>query len=102
MSITTLATAKAHLRVDAADEDTIIQLYLNGTERAVSNYLNRALYAASAGTDTTGLVINEAVTSGILLQLAVLYENREPTEKLPVLAASVRWFLDPYRIEMGV
>jgi hypothetical protein len=56
MSITTLAEAKLHLRVDGTAEDSNIQIYLNAAEKSISNYLGRVLYATSAGTDATGLV----------------------------------------------
>lgn len=102
MSIITLEQAKEHLRVDSGDEDNIIQLYLNGAEASVQNYLNRVLYATTAGTDATGLVINDAVAAAVLLQVGSMYENREPTDKRPVLPDSMRWLLDPYRVGLGV
>jgi uncharacterized phage protein (predicted DNA packaging) len=102
MSIITLDQAKEHLRVDFHDEDSLIQLYLNGAEISVQNYLGRALYATTAGTDTTGLVINDAVTAAVLLQVGSMYENREPTDKRTVLPDSMKWLLNPYRLGMGV
>lgn len=102
MSITTLATAKAHLRVDHSDEDTLIQLYLNGAESSVQSYLNRTLYATTVPEGDDGVVINDAITSAILLQVGSAYENREPTEKRQTLPPSMQWLLDPYRIELGV
>lgn len=107
MSITTLATAKLHLRVDHSDEDTLIQIYLDGCEKAVANYLNRNLYASSIGSDLDGLVVDDAVKSAILLQVGNLYANRESTVQplrsaIVELPLGVKWLLDPYRIEMGM
>lgn len=107
MSITTLAQAKLHLRVDHNDEDTLIQIYLDGCEKAVSMYLNRNLYETSAGSDLDGLVMNSAVKSAILLQVGNLYANREASIQ-PIRSAivelpyGVKWLLDPFRINMGM
>lgn len=102
MSILTLDQAKEHLRVDFDDEDSIIQLYLNGAETSVQNYLGRVLYATNAGTDATGLVMNDAVAAAVLLQVGSMYENREPTDKRAVLPDSMKWLLNPYRVGLGV
>lgn len=107
MSIVTLAEAKLHLRVDHADEDTLIQVYLNAAEQSVANYLNRTLYASSAGSDLDGLVMNDAVKSAVLLQTGLLYSNRESVSQqagnyMVELPLGLKWLVDPYRIEMGV
>jgi Phage gp6-like head-tail connector protein len=107
MSITTLAQAKLHLRVDHSDEDTLIQIYLDGCEKAVSMYLNRTLYASSAGSDLDGLVMNDAVKSAVLLQVGNLYANREASVQpmrsaIVELPFGVKWLLDPFRINMGM
>jgi hypothetical protein len=106
MSITTLAEAKLHLRVDGTAEDSAIQIYLNAAEKSISNYLGRVLYATSAGTDTTGLVMDDAIKSAVLLQTAMIYENRDPKEVAQVQGLQmpnvIKWLLDPYRLGMGV
>ncbi len=107
MSITTLAQAKLHLRVDHSDEDTLIQMYLDGTEKATANYLGRNLYASSVGSDTDGLVMDDAVRSAVLLQVGNLYANREAVSQiagnnLVELPYGVKWLLNPYRISLGV
>ena len=99
MSIVTLAEAKLHLRVDGADEDTLIQTYLDAAESAAAQYLNRALYETSVGTDTTGLVMTKDVKVAVLLQVGALYADREDMTEMPT---GSRVLLNPYRIEMGV
>lgn len=107
MSITTLSEAKLHLRVDHSDEDTLIQVYLDAAELSVANYLNRTLYASSAGSDLDGLVMNAAIKGAVLLQVGNLYASRESVSQQPgnymvELPLGLKWLIDPYRIEMGV
>ena len=99
MSIVTLAEAKLHLRVDGADEDTLIQTYLDAAESAAAQYLNRALYASDVGTDATGLVMTKDVKVAVLLQVGAFYADREDLVEMPT---GSRVLLNPYRIEMGV
>ena len=99
MSIVTLAEAKLHLRVDGADEDALIQTYLDAAEAAAQQYLNRALYETSAGTDTTGLVMTKDVKVAVLLQVGAFYADREDMSEMPT---GSRVLLNPYRIETGV
>lgn len=51
MTFITLATAKAHLRVTHADEDTLIGLYLSAAENAAVAALDRKVYP-----DSTALI----------------------------------------------
>lgn len=107
MSITTLAEAKAHLRVDSTDEDTLIQLYLNAAEKAAANQLNRNLYASSVGSDTDGLVMTDAVKAAVLLLVGHWYDNREAVTavqgtNIKELPLAFTWLLDQERIGMGV
>lgn len=109
MSIITLSVAKLHLRVDANDEDTTIQLYLDAAEESAANYLNRNIYAdeSAQGSDLDGLVINSAVKAAILLQCGHLYANRESVSQqagnyMVELPLGVKFLLDPYRLELGV
>ena len=99
MSIVTLAEAKLHLRVDGADEDTLIQTYLDAAESAAAQYLNRALYASDVGTDATGLVMTKDIKVAVLLQVGAFYADREDMSEMPT---GSRVLLNPYRIEMGV
>jgi uncharacterized phage protein (predicted DNA packaging) len=107
MSITTLAEAKDHLRVDTADEDTLIQLYLNAAEKAASNQLNRNLYASDVGTDTDGLIMTDAVKAAVLLLVGHWYANREAVTavqgtNIRELPLAFSWLIDQERYGMGV
>ena len=99
MSIVTLAEAKLHLRVDGAEEDTLIQSYIDAAEAAAAQYLNRGLYASDVGTDTAGLVMTKDIKVAVLLQVGAFYADREDLVEMPT---GSRVLLNPYRIEMGV
>jgi hypothetical protein len=109
MSIISLSVAKLHLRVDANDEDTTIQLYLDAAEQMASNYLNRNLYAntGAQGSDDDGLVMNDVVKAAVLLHCGTLYGNRESVSQqagnyMVELPMGTKFLLDPYRLELGV
>ncbi len=109
MSLVTLATAKLHLRVDHADEDALIQLFIDAAEQSTADYLERGVYPDAAtladpAPDLNGIVINAAIMAAILLQIGNLYANREAvttggTAELPL---GVKHLLQPYRYGMGV
>jgi hypothetical protein len=73
MSITTLAEAKAHLRVIDNDEDELIQSYIDAAEAHVRNYLERPL---EPWTDEVGTA-PQNIKQAILLVVGDFYENRE-------------------------
>lgn len=88
----TLEQAKAHLRVDGDDEDTIIQAMIDAATAAALDYLNvESLEAMPA-----------PVEAAILLQVGDLYVNRERQAEKPYFAnATYERLLNPYRA-MGV
>lgn len=47
MSYIDLTTAKLHIRVDASNEDTLIQVWIDTAESQVSEFMNRNVYADS-------------------------------------------------------
>lgn len=107
MSITTLAEAKLHLRVTNTAEDTLIQHYINAAEENAAQYLNRQIYESDTGSDLTGILMNSAIKSAVLMFVAHLYNNREAVtmERLNMpmeLPLGLKWLLNPYRLEMGV
>lgn len=106
MSIVTLAEAKLHCRIDQADEDTLVQIYLDAAETSAAQFLGRAIYAdANAqGTDTAGIVMNAAIKSAVLLMVGHYYANREAVATVNTAEAplAVKWLLTPYRTNLGV
>lgn len=76
-SLVTLDEAKAHLRVDGDDEDTLIVLYLEMATDVVLNYVTQAEddWTDSAGENPAPGVIRIA----ILLALGGIYQRRGGT-----------------------
>jgi hypothetical protein len=75
MTVVTLDEAKAHLRVDGADDDADITLKLAAAEDDVSRYLGRPVPWTDA--DGVEVPVPAAVKAAILLVLGDLYANRE-------------------------
>lgn len=109
-AITTLETAKLHLRVEdgVTVEDTLIELWIAAAEKAAADFCNRNFYLddASMGADADGLVLPDepAVQAAVLLTLGHLYENRTSVDtvqkqELPLGVASL---LQPHRINIGM
>ena len=61
MSFVQLAEAKLHLRVDGADEDAMIGLYINAAEQAAVKAMDRGVYV-----DGTALGVARAAAPGEL------------------------------------
>jgi len=75
MSIVTLDEAKAHLRVDGAEEDDDIGLKLAAAEEAIIRHLDRPV----PWTDGAGapVPVPATIKLAILMLLGDLYANRE-------------------------
>jgi len=69
----TLTQAKAHLRVDHADEDALIQTLIDGAIHSVCDYLN-----------VTTLPSYPAVEIAVMMLVGALYENRESVTDRPL------------------
>lgn len=61
MSLVTLESAKLHLRVDSADEDALIGVYITAAEQMAIALLDRGVYA-----DGTALGVAKAAAPGEL------------------------------------
>lgn len=99
---------RQHLRVDAGDEDQLLELLAFAAEQQVSSWIDRPLYssetdlpiATAPGYHPNQIVATEAIKAAILMMAARLYMNREGTgdgmedASLPM---SVRALLAPYR-----
>lgn len=65
MSITPLATAKKHLRVIAADEDDLVQAYLDAAEDAAQQFLGRTVCADQTAADATRAAAHAALEAAL-------------------------------------
>jgi len=66
--ITSLSTAKAHLRIDGNDEDALLQLYIGAAEAYVNDYCDTKTAPFTEFTPT--------IQAAVLLVISDLYENR--------------------------
>lgn len=94
--IVALADAKAHLRVDHAHEDTLIQAYLDAATSWVDGFdgvLGRCVmeqtWRASAVEVLTGLPPHDALTIVINVDGTVDYTCAMPAEKVPSVKAAI-------------
>lgn len=104
MSLLDIDLVKKHLRVDAAEEDTIIAAYQAAAENIIVEYLDRDVYAVGdspTSTDLYAMTLEPSITAAILLLIGDLYANRETDPKIPgdaVLPRPVRALLAPWRV----
>jgi uncharacterized phage protein (predicted DNA packaging) len=88
-----LIEAKAHLRVDQDDEDTIIELYMDAATDYIQNFLNEDLSSDPAS----------AIKAAALLIIGDLYENREGAGQNEIKPnPAVMNLLYPYRKNLGI
>ncbi|WP_434523742.1 head-tail connector protein [Klebsiella quasipneumoniae] len=84
----TLTEAKLHCRVDGADEDVLIQAYIDAALEVCQKHIGKRF--------DTGLEFTPAIKVGCLMFVSHLYENREPvnigniTTEIP-LTISALW-----------
>ena len=92
MSKTSLPTAKAHLRVTASDEDSLIGLYVDAAEEHAEKWSDREF----------GTPLPYSVTAAVLLIVGGLYENRESLVPTQLNAnPAVEALLQPFRSYAG-
>ena len=70
MSFVTTSEAKLHLRVDSADEDALIGVYITAAEQMAIALLDRGVYA-----DDTALGVAKAAAPGELDTAIAAYES---------------------------
>lgn len=104
----TLATAKAHLRVDGTEEDALITAWIAAAYLAVEGRIFRKVYEEGAtipSEDVTGIHTNEAINAAALLLIGHWYANREDVITGNVSAvqipAGADWLLTPYVLYSG-
>ncbi len=86
-----LAAVKLHLRVDADDEDSLIQDNLDAAISAFETFTNRTLVAPGAVLPEplgNALVMSKSIRQGVLLLVGHWYANRE-TAVIGVVAAEL-------------
>lgn len=72
-----LALVKSHLRVDGAEEDALIQAYIDAAISAFEAWTNRKLVAALPDPVENHLLITKSIEQGALLLIGHWYANRE-------------------------
>lgn len=88
-SITTLETAKAHLRVDGNSDDAMIQIYIDAAEAHVNDWCDKGIEPFIA--------YPAPVSAAVLLIVGDLYENREAQGMQLYRNRTVDYLLQPYR-----
>lgn len=102
-----LDVAKAHLRIDHGDEDTLIQLYIDAAQEQIESHLQlrvQDMPADPAEPVPDGFVrVNAALQAAALLTIAHLYEHRESVTDGAVVELPMGYWslIQPYRL-MGV
>lgn len=89
--LVTLEEAKAWLRVEESDEDTLIESFIGAAEDIVEGVLRFPLADFEE--------VPEAIRQGILYAVSQFYENRNLV-KLMELTETLKCFLSSYRKEV--
>lgn len=100
---------RQHLRVDAGDEDQLLELLNLAAEQQVASWIDRPIYATSAdmplatapGYHPDQIVATEAIKAAIMLVVARMYVHRDGDGDGTEAAShpmSVRALLAPYRV----
>lgn len=99
MAIITTAEAKLHLKVDQADEDSLIDLYIASAEAYIEKYINRVIPNKNLPTPNVPAPIKAAA----LLIVGDLYENRQGAGTAEIKEnPAVGRLLHPYRVNIGI
>ena len=111
MSIVTLATAKANLRVIHNADDLLLQSLLDGAESEAKRFLNRdelpgLAYSLPLATDTETAPADEAamapeVVTAVCLLVRAQYDETDPA-RMKAWRSAAETLLMPYRTDMGV
>ena len=78
-----LDLVKKHLRVDAAHDDDLIQVYIDTSTEFVASYLDKVIYDdqaafdAAEATSSDGVIRNNKIDVTIMQLVGHLYEFRE-------------------------
>lgn len=103
MDFLTLPQIKQQLRLDDDfdDEDEILVIYGNSSERVAVKFLNRNVYNdAVPDSDPDGIVITDDIRLAMLMTVSHWYKNRGPVTPFEQSDIPMTWrfLLNPYRI----
>lgn len=103
---------KQHVRLelDFTDDDTLLDTYATAATRLIENQTGRTLYATAGEiptdletgevTDDSALVLDDDITTAMLLLIGHWYENRESVVVGTIVAdlpMAVEALISPYR-----
>ena len=79
MLYVSVATLKAHLRIDSSDEDTLLSQYILAAQEEAEQRMNRAIYSETDETAVTNDLekIPAGITQFILVTAGDFYKARE-------------------------
>lgn len=106
-----LSIIKPHVRLelDETDEDVLLETYATAAQRLVENRTGRTLYATEGeipvdsegeSTDDSALVLDDDLTTAMLLLIGHWFENREAVvigSSAAELPMAVEALISPYR-----
>lgn len=99
-----LARAKLHLRIDADEEDALIEGWIVAAYLAIEGEIFRKVYESSVPEeDPTGVEVDEVINSAALFIIGHLNANREPVApgQMAAIPLGVEWLLRPYKDTAG-
>lgn len=86
MSLVDKDLAAKHVKAELADEEELIQLYLDAADQSAMDYLNRQVFQDQAALDKAvadgvagedPMIVDAAIKAAVLLTFGHLYANRE-------------------------
>lgn len=87
MSFVSLAEAKLHLRVDGADEDALVGIYINAAEQAAIKAMDRGVYADNTALQAAMTAAPAALTAATAAYTAAVTAADAMTDATEQVAA---------------
>ncbi|MBZ5489147.1 phage gp6-like head-tail connector protein [Halomonas aquamarina] len=93
---------QCRIEPDESDEDQLLETYSNAARRYVENYTDRSLFETPEAALLSGaespLVLDDDITTAMLVYIAYRFEDRQGEKPLPPAVNEILW---PYR-RLGV
>ncbi len=93
---------QCRIEQDESEEDALLETYSNAARRYVENYTDRPLFetqeAANASESEYPLVLDDDITTAMLVYIAYRFEDRQGEKSMPPAVNEALW---PYR-RLGV